>query len=196
LLIDGEAYFRVFMQAAGNARGAELSDLRNYIMSNLLWDPARNGQALMDEFLDLHYGPAAGPIRRFINLVHDNAASKGLHHNCFGRAADYGVDEQIVQAGLDAFAEAMALAPDDAVRARVEKASICAYRAAIEPIWHVQDWQEVFPSREGLSPDVAARMRPLVQRFLELCGKHGVTRPWEHATIEDARERLTRAFSL
>ena len=186
----------VFMQAAGNARGAELSDLRNYIMSNLLWDPARNGQALMDEFLDLHYGPAAGPIRRFINLVHDNAASKGLHHNCFGRAADYGVDEQIVQAGLDAFAEAMALAPDDAVRARVEKASICAYRAAIEPIWHVQDWQEVFPSAEGLPAGVAERMRPLVARLLELCARHGVTRPWEHGSMEEARERLSRAFGL
>ena len=32
----------IFMQAAGNATGAELSDLRNYVMANLLWDPSRS----------------------------------------------------------------------------------------------------------------------------------------------------------
>jgi hypothetical protein len=186
----------VFMQAAGNARGAELSDLRNYIMSNLLWDPSRSGQPLRDEFLDLHYGRAAGPIRRFINLVHDNAAAKGLHHNCFGRGADYGVDEQIAQAGLDAFAEALRLADSDEMRARVEKASICAYRAAVESIWYVENWQEVYPTAEGLSPEVAGRMRPLVKRFLDLCDRHGVTRPREHSTMEEARTGLEAAFGL
>ena len=55
----------IFMQAAGNSTGAELSDLRNYVMANLLWDPNRNGQQLCDEFLDLHYGKAAPPIRRW-----------------------------------------------------------------------------------------------------------------------------------
>jgi hypothetical protein len=73
-------------------------------------------------------------IRRFINLTHEHALASGLHPNCFGRAKDYAVDESIAQAGLDAFAEAMELSENDAIRARVEKASICAYRAAIESI--------------------------------------------------------------
>lgn len=179
----------IFMQAAGNARGAELSDLRNYIMSNLLWDPSRSGRELMDEFLDLHYGRAAEPIRRFINLVHDNAEARGVHRNCFGRAADYGLDESIAQAGLDAFAEALQMAEDDAVRSRVEKASICAYRAAIEPVWYIKDKSE-------LAPDLAETMRPLARRFLELCEKHGVTHAWENGQIEEARRRLTAVLAL
>ena len=66
----------VFMQAAGNSTGAELSDLRNYVMANLLWDPSRSGQKLADEFLDLHYDKAAPPIRRFINMYHDHCESQ------------------------------------------------------------------------------------------------------------------------
>jgi len=31
----------------------------------------------MGEFLALHYGRAAGPIRRFIGLVHDTAEASG-----------------------------------------------------------------------------------------------------------------------
>ncbi len=179
----------IFMQAAGNARGAELSDLRNYIIANLLWDPTRSGRALMDEFLDLHYGAAAGPIHRFIDLVHDNAEASGLHQNCFGRAADYGVDESIAQAGLDAFAEALELAPDDAVRARVEKASICAYRAALEPVWYLEDKKE-------LDPELAERMRPLAARLFELCDRYGVTNAWENGKIEEARARVCGLLDL
>ena len=179
----------IFMQAAGNALGAELSDLRNYVMANLLWDPNKSGRKLIDEFLDLHYGRAAGPIRRFINLTHENAHTSALHHNCFGRAKDYGIDETIAQAGLDAFAEAMELADNDTVRARVEKASICAYRAAIEPIWYVKDKSKVDPA-------LAKRMQPLVKRFLELCDKYGITHASERSKIEAESERLKRIVGL
>jgi len=179
----------IFMQAAGNALGAELSDLRNYVMANLLWDPTRSSEKLVNEFLDLHYGRAAAPVRRFINLTHENALASGLHPNCFGRAKDYAIDETIARAGLDAFAEAMELAEDDVVRARVEKASICAYRAAIEPIWYAND-------KSSIEPALASRMRPLVKRFLDLCEKYGVTNASERGRIEDEAKRLKRIVGL
>jgi len=179
----------IFMQAAGNALGAEMSDLRNYLMANLLWDPTKSGQMLIDEFLDLHYGRSAEPIRRFINLTHENALASGLHPNCFGKAKDYAIDETIAQAGLDAFAEAMNLAENDTVRARVEKASICAYRAAIEPIWYIKD-------KSNVDPALSTRMRPLVERFLELCKKYNVTNASEGSGIEAESERLKRIFEL
>src|SRR5207247_2433913 len=46
----------VFMQAAGDTMGAAFSDLHNYVISNLLWDPTRDGGQLRDEFLRLQYG--------------------------------------------------------------------------------------------------------------------------------------------
>ncbi len=179
----------IFMQAAGNALGAELSDLRNYVMANLLWDPSKSSRKLTDEFLDLHYGRSAEPIRRFINLTHENALASGLHPNCFGKAKDYAIDETITQTSLDAFAEAMKLAENETVRTRVEKASICAYRAAIEPIWYIKDISSV-------EPDLAERMRPPVKHFLELCKKYGVTHTSERSRIEVENKRLKRIVGL
>lgn len=177
------------MQAAGNALGTELSDLRNYVMANLLWDPSKSSRKLTDEFLDLHYGRSVEPIRRFINLTHENALASGLHPNCFGKAKDYAIDEAIAQAGLDAFAEAMKLAENDTLRARVEKASICAYRAAIEPIWYIKN-------KSSVNPALAKRMQPLVKHFLELCKKYGITHASERSIIEVESKRLKRILGL
>ena len=129
----------IFMQVAYTSAAAELSDLRNYVTAGLLWDPQRSGQQLIDEFLDLHYGLSATPIRRFLKLVHDRAAASGLHRNCFGRGVDYAIDESTAQAGLAAFDQALEIAENEQIRRRIEKASICACRAAIEPIWYVED---------------------------------------------------------
>ena len=179
----------IFMQAAGGTLAGEFSDLRNYMISNLLWDPTRSGEQLMNEFLDLHYGRSAKPIRRFISLVHDRAEASGLHQGCFGRAKDYGLDESVARAGLEAFDEAMELAEGEAVRLRVEKASMIAYRAAIEPVWDLKEGAELDPGR-------AKQLRPLVRRFFELCRKYNVTRVAHDPTLESAHQRLKRIFGL
>jgi len=174
---------------ADNVLGAELCGLRNYVIAGLLWDPSRNGQALMDEFLDLHYAEAAPPIRRFIELTHDNAEARGLHRNCFGRAADYGIDEQVAKAGLDAYEEALALAASDEVRARVEKASIAAVRAALEPVWYAERPDQVDAA-------LAVRMRPLATRLFALCDRHGVTHAALNVALAGPLRRVATALGL
>jgi len=179
----------MFMQATSSSHGNELEDLRNYLLSNLMWNPARDDRKLMNEWLDLHYGPAAPPIRRWLRRLHDRSAASGKHCRCLGgKFADYGLDESDAQAGLDAFAQAMRLAGgNEAVRNRVEKASIWAYRAAIEPVWYVKDGEKI-------DPDLARRMRPLVRRFFELCKKYGASRTTEHSRdkLEIFEKRLRR----
>ena len=63
----------VFMQAAGDTLAGEFSDLRTYLISNLLWDPDRSGKQLLNEFITLHYGLAAPALRRYIDVIHDTA---------------------------------------------------------------------------------------------------------------------------
>ena len=82
-----------------------------------------------------------------------------------------------------AFAEAMLLADDDAVRARVEKASICAYRMAIEDVY---TWDD---KKGPLPPEIAQRTRPYVKRMFELCDKYGVTHFTEGLTIGPRTDR-------
>ncbi len=173
----------IFMQGTYNAIAADLSDLRNYVVANLLWDPSHSAEALMDEFLKLHYGPAAEPIRGFINLLHNKAEASGWHQECNAKAAEYGLDETLAEGGLKAFAQALEAASSEEVRARVEKASVSAYRLAIEPVWYLGDAAK---PEKGL----ADRMRPLVDKFLELCERHGVTMAAEGTRLEKQRRRL------
>jgi hypothetical protein len=175
----------VFMQAAGNAVTAELSDLRNYIISSLIWDPTRSGEKLMDEFLSLHYGKAAPLIRRYVDLIHDTAEASKLHRNCFaGRGEDYGLTEETAKKSLSLFEEALPLAGSPEIARRVGKASIGAYRLAIEPVWGRE------PS--AVPAEIRDKMKPLVSRFLELCSAHGVDMSSEGEPFSAARARLER----
>ncbi len=177
----------ILMQAAYTSIGTEFSDLRNYVTSMLLWNPELSGEQLIDEFLDLHYGKAAPPIRRFIDLTHDTVEAKGLDTPFGGKWEQFGIDDSIVKAGLEAFDEALGLTDDEILRARVEKASICAYRMAIEDAY---TWDD---KKGPLPPDIAARTRPYVRRLFELCDKYGVTNMTEGLTI-DRRQDANRPF--
>ena len=183
----------MFMHGTAASHGNAFEDLRNYMLSNLLWDPSRDDGALMREWLNLHYGPAGPPIARWINRLHDRSVASGKHCRCMGGTfVEMGLDATDAQAGLDAFEQAMKLAgDDDAVRNRVEKASIAAYRAVIDPVWNPRDGQE-------FEPAVAERMRPFIARFFELCKKHGATRTaeGEHRKLTVVKERMHRVLGL
>ena len=193
----------VFFQGSGNAEGAEFSGIRNYMASRLLWDPNLSGDALRDEFVRLHYGKAAPAIQKFIDVFHENALSKRLEKNCFGHPRDYGIDAAVAERALGAIDEALTLAENDTVRARVERASIWAHRAAVGDLpvrlsgtmrlrWNRGE----ITALEVLDPNAIARGLPHMSRLLELCRKHGVTRWSESWSIEDALPVLRRFFAL
>lgn len=204
----------LFMQAAGNTLGAEFSDLRNYVISALLWDPNRDGNALIDEFLNLHYGPAAGPIRRFIDFTHDRVAATGKHPRCHGTAGDFGLDQVVADEGLKDFAEALtACGGDPVLRARVEKASLTALRAAIEPVWEKALPMEALTppaepaeiaqvAREFLHRFVATpapaseQIRPLAHEFFRLARKYNVKMVNEQVSTEDALKHMKQTLRV
>jgi len=174
----------IFMQAAGNAVGAELSELRNYLISRLLWNPSLEGEAVINEFLNLHYGKAAPPIKRYIDLIHDTALKSGVHRNCFASSSkQYGIDPAIAPKALRLFEEALSLAENEDVRRRVEKASIAAWRLAIEPVWGIRD-------AKNADIKVLRKVSGALKRFIQLCDKYGVDRVAEHITYASVRPRL------
>ena len=123
----------IFMQGTGE--NTEFSDLRAYMMTALIWDPSRDADELINEFLTLYYGLAAKPIREWIDLVHQQAEASGSESNINAPARSYGLDAALGQRGLKLFEKAMRLAENDTVRQRVEKISVTALRLALEPVW-------------------------------------------------------------
>jgi uncharacterized protein DUF4838 len=160
----------VFFQCS-DVPASEFCDLRHYVLSRLAWNPDLDGETLVEEFLHLYYGKSAPPLRRFIDLVHDHYASKSdMHHSsCIKARWDQIVDEKVAITGLELFREALSMAEDEVMKERIEKASICAYRAAIEPAWK-------HDPKTAIAPELAATMRPLVAEFLRLADKYGIGR--------------------
>jgi hypothetical protein len=164
----------VFMQANGNGTSGELSDLRNYVISQLLWNPCLDDQKLIEEFVQLHYKSAAQPILDYIEMLHDNAEESGVHPNCFPKPKEVGLRPEIARKTLDFFNRALELAHDEAVCARVEKASICAYRAMIEA--------------GGALTKV--ELKSLVDHYIALCQRYDMTYAAEHKESSQFFEKL------
>lgn len=195
----------IFMQGQGNMVGGAFSDLYNYVTSRLLWNPELSGEELIGEFLTRYYGNAAPPIRKWLELLHENALKRGMvkDESCFAKPGDYGITPQVAQAGIGAFKEAMALAENEEIQRRVEKASIGAYRAAVGDMpflistgknnrWKKGLWQP----EEQLSPDAAERARPYMRKMIELCRKYEVTRWSEGWELNEALEIWREVFGM
>ena len=176
----------IFVETCSSSRGNEFQGVRNYLLSRAIWNPALDGRQLINEWLDLYYGPAAPPIRRWLTRLHDRAEASGLHRRAMGgRYDEYGLDESDVRAGLKAVAEAKKLADSAVVRRRVEVASIWAIRATLEPVWYLQ-------GDANVDPKLARRLRPYAKRFFDLCRKHGVRRTAarSHHTMAKQEKKL------
>lgn len=126
----------VFMQCAGDARNTEMSELRNYLISRLLWDPTLDDGEVRDEFIDRYYGESADDVRAYLKLITETPRNKGIHHGCFGLAANYGLDDALANQALAILEKGMENAENETIRDRVEKIMIGPLTILIEPFAH------------------------------------------------------------
>jgi len=61
----------IFEQGATGTPGAEMGELRAWVLAKLLWNPKLDDRTLIDEFLAGYYGPADKHIRAYIDTIHD-----------------------------------------------------------------------------------------------------------------------------
>ena len=71
----------VFEEGAYHSHGAEMAELRAWLLAQLMCNPRQDDRALIREFLDGYYGPAGKPIERYLELVQN--ASQGFNLTCY-----------------------------------------------------------------------------------------------------------------
>ena len=69
----------IFEQDNYQSPNGELSQLGGYMMAKCLWNPQYDADKAMSEFLEGVYGKAAGPIRQYVDLLHDKAEKDNIH---------------------------------------------------------------------------------------------------------------------
>jgi hypothetical protein len=69
----------IFEEGPGDTASSEMALLRGYLMAKFLWNPDYDQNQAINEFLEGYYGPAAPPIRQYLDLLHDYAQQNDIH---------------------------------------------------------------------------------------------------------------------
>lgn len=69
----------VFEQGSYGTRGGEFAELRAWVLSKLLWNPAQDDQVLIKQFLKGYYGPASPFIEDYLVLLEKSIQEHPMH---------------------------------------------------------------------------------------------------------------------
>ena len=178
-------HVRGIFEQGNSAGGGEFGALRAYLLAKFLWNPRCDGRAAMREFLEAYYGQAAGPIGRYIALMHDQAERRNIH--CYISSAPSGplFSREMLARANAVFDEAERLADNAEIRERVRLARL--------PIQYVELEALKPPYRVvgGIyQPHQTPEAQRLAKQFFEAAERNGITHISESRPLSWYRERL------
>ena len=102
----------VFEQGAYGTGGAEMAELRAWVLAKLLWKPDLNAQRLIDEFLAGYYGPAGAHVAAYLKVIHDAVEASRDPLGCFSAHTAKFLSFETLSAGWAHLAKAEAAVKD------------------------------------------------------------------------------------
>ena len=73
----------LFEQGDAYSTTGDFIRLRAWVLAHLMWDPSRDQQALIREFMEGYYGPAAPHLLEYLDLLHNTVEKSGVRLRCF-----------------------------------------------------------------------------------------------------------------
>ena len=169
---------RQHFQQSNTGAGHEFSELKQYLLARLLWNPEVDADAVMKEFLDGYYGEAGPWIAKYITGLRAALTGSGARLDIYeppaGHAEDYlsGGQVALYNGWLDR-AEA-AVQADPSVLERVKTARLPVQYAMLEiaksDLFGPRGFYEQAGGRFAPRPD----MTQLLEDFFQVCSRNGV----------------------
>ena len=110
----------------------EFSALRGYLLAKLMWDPNADANAIIREFCEGYYGPAASPILTYIEEVTDSMEAAGGELSIFGGP----LDAKDTWLSPEKFARFEALGEEALAAVSADPSLTFRVRTAVMPIWY------------------------------------------------------------
>ena len=179
----------LFEQGAYQSYGSEMAELRAWVLAKLLWDPARDSQALIDEFIAGYYGAAGPSIKNYLNITHDAVEAGDDWLGCFSPHTAKFLSFETLSKGWKQLKAAEAAATDPDVRFRVQVAQL--------PVMYVfmLRWDELRKACEEGNAEwpMPETIQTCYEQFRQVADKDNVTRLSEgqagFGALEKAVER-------
>jgi len=135
----------------------------------------------------LHYGSAAPQVFEFLALISRTIRDNPGHSNCNGHLREWGLSREVGLEGIEIFKRAMEAADSPQERARVEKASVDAYRLALG---------EYFKNEKPVPADEREANRDLARTLFHLTDTHNVAEYFEGRRMEGAKQNIRKALGM
>jgi len=181
----------IFEQGAYTTNGAEMAELRAWVLAKLLWNPSLDGQKLIDEFIEGYYGPAAPHIKAYLNVTHDAVEVSGDWLGCFSEhTAKFLSFETLGKGWAHLKAAEAAVQNDPNLLFRVQVAQL--------PVMYtfMMRWNEMREKAASAAWPMAESIQDTFARFLEVAKKKNITRlnEWQpgFGALEKALEQAKK----
>lgn len=121
----------LFEQGDSQCSCSDFPELRTWLLAKLMWDSSRDPEALIDEFLQGYYGPAAPALRDYINVIHDAVDRSENALRCYmSDTTPWLPNEELVKATNCFDTAETAVAADATLLSRVQRA-----RMPLDHVW-------------------------------------------------------------
>jgi len=163
----------IFEQGAYTTNGAEMAELRAWVLAKLLWDPSRSGDALVDEFIREYYYRAAPHIRAYLKTTHDAVEASGDWLGCFEKhTAKFLSFDTLARGWAHLQAAERAVRDDRIMRFRVQVAQL--------PVMYtfMMRWDEMRNAAKTANADwpMPETIEATYDQFMTIAKKKNITR--------------------
>jgi len=73
----------LFEQGSYQSPGGDMAPLKAWVLAHMLWNPERDPNALIKEFLNGYYGAAGPYVGRYLDLLHRDVTGQNHYYGCF-----------------------------------------------------------------------------------------------------------------
>lgn len=177
-------------QGADRTPGAELAELRAWVIAKLLWNPALDPQKLIDEFIDGYYGAAGPHLKAYLKLTHDAVEASGDWLGCTSPHTAKFLSFEVLSQGLTHLKAAeAAVATDEDLQFRVQVAQLPLIYAFL------MRWDEMRQAAQAASaawPMPNSIEEAFDHYFMKVARKKGISRLREYPNGFGALEEAVK----
>ena len=171
----------MFPEGAPDGRGAEMSELKAWILAKLEWDPDYPVDKGVEEFIRAYCGRGWKVIWDYVKELNDRAERIGSHRGCYAEPDREFFPLDFVERAEAAFAQAKEQAEDEETLTRIRR-----WEMSIRYL-RLYLYGDTIPADER---------RDTMEAFLADVSRLGISKLHEGGTSETGRERMLNRMGL
>ena len=181
----------LFEQGDSQSTIGDFLRLRAWLLAHLMWDPTCDEKALVAEFLEGYYGPAAPHLQEYLDVIHDAGEQSAVYLRCFMSDTSAYLSLDDLNRATQIFAKASEAVSGDPVLAR----RVRRERMPLDHVW-LRRYYALRRSAKALQKEFLGPDDPVAacEEFIRLAHEFKVGNYREQHPFSEYEDGLRRRF--